>query len=51
MKIDYFCFSVPCLGATDYGISKNDDENIIWIKTKEQELMDTAKDIDMLIVF
>ena len=40
MKIDYFCFSVPCLGMTDYTISENDDENAIWIKTKEQELMD-----------
>lgn len=51
MKIDYFCFSVPCLGTTDYSISENDDENTIWIKTKEQELMDAAKERDMLIVF
>ena len=51
MKIDYFCFSVPCLGTTDYSISENDDENTIWIKTKEQELMDAAKANDMLIVF
>ncbi len=51
MKIDYFCFSVPCLGTTDYNISENDDENTIWIKTKEQELMDAAKERDMLIVF
>lgn len=51
MKIDYFCFSVPYLGTTDYSISENDDENTIWIKTKEQELMDAAKANDMLIVF
>ncbi len=51
MKIDYFCFSVPCLGMTDYNVSENDDENTIWIKTKEQELMDDAKTSDMLIVF
>ena len=51
MKIDYFCFSVPSLGTTDYSISENDDENTIWIKTKEQELMNAAKANDMLIVF
>ena len=51
MKIDYFCFSVPCLGMTDYTVSENYDENTIWIKTKEQELMDDAKTSDMLIVF
>jgi len=51
MKIDYFCFSVPSLGTTDYSISENDDENTIWIKTKEQELMDAAKANNMLIVF
>ena len=51
MKIDYFCFSVPSLGTTDYNIDENDDENTIWIKTKEQELMDAAKANDMLIVF
>ena len=44
MKIDYFCFSIPSLGTTDYSISENDDENTIWIKTKEQELMDAAKE-------
>lgn len=51
MKIDYFCFSVPSLGTTDYSISENDDDNTIWIKTKEQELMDAAKANNMLIVF
>ena len=51
MKIDYFCFSVPSLGTTDYSISENDDENTIWIKTKEQELMNAAKANNMLIVF
>ena len=51
MKIDYFCFSVPSLCTTDYSIGKNDDENTIWMKTKEQELMDAAKANDMLIVF
>lgn len=51
MKIDYFCFSVPSLGTTDYSISENDDENTVWIKTKEQELMDAAKVNNMLMVF
>lgn len=51
MKIDYFCFSVPSLGTTDYSISEDDDENTIWIKTKEQELMNAAKANNMLIVF
>ena len=51
MNIDYFCFSVPSLGTTDYCISENDDENTIWIKTKEKELMDSAKENNMLIVF
>lgn len=48
MKIDYFCFSVPRLGLTDYCISENDDENTIWIKTKEKELMDGKEVIDII---
>lgn len=51
MKIDYFCFSVPSLGLTDYLINENDDENTIWIKNKENELMDSAKKNNILIVF
>lgn len=51
MKIDYFCFSVPSLESTDYDIKENDDENTIWIKTKEQELMDEAKKHNRLILF
>lgn len=51
MKIDYFCFSVPSLTSNDYVISEDDDENTIWIKTKEKELMDSAKENNMLIVF
>lgn len=51
MKIDYFCFSVPSLGTTDYSIGENDSDNTVWIKTKEQELMNAAKANDMLIVF
>ncbi len=51
MKVDYFCFSVPNLGTTDYNISDDDDENTIWIKTKEKELMDSAQKNNMLIVF
>ncbi len=51
MKIDYFCFSVPSLNSTDYCINENDDQNTIWIKTKEKELMDAVKENNMLIVF
>ena len=51
MKIDCFCFSAPWLATTNYNISENDDDNTIQIKTKEQELMDAAKERDMLIVF
>lgn len=51
MKIDYFCFSVPNLGSTDYSISEEDDEDAIWIKTKEQELMEAARANNMLMVF
>jgi len=51
MKIDYFCFSVPRLGMTDYDISENDNENTIWIKNKEKELMEKAKEKNMLIEF
>ena len=39
------------MDITDYCIVKNDDENTICIKTKEQELMDLAKANNMLIVF
>lgn len=51
MDIDYFCFSVPNLSLNDYVISENDDENTIWIKTKEKELMNSAKENNMLILF
>ncbi len=51
MKIDYFCFSVPSLGTTDYCINRNDDENSVWIKTKEQEFMAAAESNHMLIVY
>ncbi len=51
MEIDYFCFSVPSLTSNDYVIIEDDDENTIWIKTKEKELMDSAKKNNMLIVF
>ena len=51
MKIDCFCFSVPNLTETDYVINEMDDENTIWVKTKELELMDSAKKVGMLLVF
>lgn len=51
MKIDYFCFSVPNLNSTDYVLNKKDDENIIWVKNNEKELMNQAKECDMLILF
>lgn len=47
MNIDYFYFSVPNLKSTDYII----DENTRWIKTKEKELMESAKENGLLIVF
>lgn len=51
MKIDYFCFSIPNLGSSDYTIDQKDDENIIWIKAKEVELMKLANENNMLIVY
>lgn len=51
MKIDYFCFSVPTLDTTDYEISEQDSENTVWIKTKNQELMEDAKENGMLLTF
>jgi len=51
MEIDYFCFSVPNIILNDYIISENDDENTVWIKTKEKELMNLAKENNMLILF
>lgn len=51
MKIDYFCFSVPCLGITDYVLNEEDSENTLWVKSKEIELMDLVRKNNMLIVF
>lgn len=51
MTIDYFCFSVPNLNSTDFNIDENDTENTIWIKKKEKELMDSARNNNMLILF
>ena len=51
MEIDYFCFSVPNLTSNDYVISQKDDENTIWIKSKEKELMEYAKENNLLIIF
>ena len=51
MKIDYFCFSIPSLYQNDYILNKKDDENDIWIKHKEKELMDSARENNILIVF
>ncbi len=51
MDIDYFCFSVPSLDTDDYTIKEEDDENLIWIKSKEKELMNTAKENGLLVVF
>lgn len=51
MKIDYFCFSVPSLNSTDYVITPNDDENEVWVKTKEKELLEEASNNNMLIVY
>ncbi len=51
MKIDYFCFSVPSIDSTDYTIEITDDENIIWVKMKEIELLEKAKKHDMLILY
>lgn len=51
MEIDYFCFSVPNLTSNDYVINQKDDENTIWIKSKEKELMEYAKENNLLIIF
>lgn len=51
MKIDYFCFSIPRLGETDYVINKEDDENVRWIKSKDQELLDLTRKHNMAIFF
>ena len=51
MNIDYFCFTVPSLLKNDFIINHEDDENTIWIKTKDQELMDKASECNMLILF
>jgi len=51
LKIDFFCFSVPNLNSNDYTINEDDNENTIWIKNKEKELMKSAQENDMLILF
>ena len=51
MEIDYFCFSVPNLTSNDYVINEEDNENTIWIKSQEQELMVSAKENNLLVLF
>ncbi len=51
MDIEYLCFSVPSIDGTDDIIHDGDDENTIWIKTKDRELRETAKRNNMSIVF
>ncbi len=51
MKIEYFCFSVPNLETTDDIINEDDDENTIWVKTKENELIESAKKNNILMLF
>lgn len=51
MEIEYLCFSVPSLNTTDDIINEEDDENTIWIKTKDKELRDAAEKNNMAIVF
>lgn len=51
MEIEYFCFSDPNLHTTDDVITKEDSENTIWIKTKDKELREAAKEKGMCIVF
>lgn len=51
IRLDYFCFSVPNLESTDYIITSEDDENTIWIKTKEKELLTAASENNMLVLF
>lgn len=51
MEIDYFCFSAPNLTSNDYVINEEDDENTIWIKSKEKELMVAAKENNLLVLF
>lgn len=51
MELDYFCFSVPSLDSTDNIITENDDENATWIKTKDTELMASAKEHNLCIIY
>ena len=50
-KIDYFCFSVPKLGDTDYNIAEKDDENTVWLKKTEKALMKQAQENNMLVIY
>lgn len=51
MRIEYFCFSVPSLGSTDFAINENDGENVRWIKTEEEKFYLRALKEDKVIVF
>lgn len=51
MEIEYLCFSVPNLGTTDNIVCENDSENTVWIKTKEQELMNQAEIKNICLIF
>ena len=48
---DYFCYSVPKLGHTDFEPCDKDNENIAWIKAEDLKLFNGAQKIDKLIVF
>lgn len=51
MEIEYLCFTVPSLESSDDIVREEDDENTIWIKTKDKELRETAEKNNMCIVF
>ena len=51
MEIEYLCFTVPSLDSSDDIITEGDDENTIWIKTKDKELREKAEKNKICIIF
>jgi hypothetical protein len=51
MKIDYICFSAQNLNSNDFIVEENDDENMVWIKSMEQKLIQRAKEKNILLIF
>ena len=51
MEIEYLCFTVPSFDSSDDIITEGDDENTIWIKTKDKELREKAEKNKICIIF